>query len=80
MTLRLPSLIAAIALVPALAACGESPPPPPPPLSDAALAAVTADAGAPKDQLARQVDELFTTEGLGETRAVVLYAGGKLAA
>jgi CubicO group peptidase (beta-lactamase class C family) len=50
------------------------------PLSEAALAAVTADAGAPKDQLARQIDDLFTMEDLGETRAVVVMADGNLAA
>ncbi|BDI59731.1 hypothetical protein MACH05_02910 [Qipengyuania nanhaisediminis] len=62
-----------------LAACGPSEPVPPP-LSDKALAAVTADAGAPRDQLAREVDDLFSGEGLGETRALVVLAGGKLAA
>lgn len=50
------------------------------PLSEAALAAVTTDAGAPKDQLARAIDDLFTRAGLGETRAVVVMANGKLAA
>ena len=53
-----------------LAACGSTPPGQAP-LSEAALAAVTADAGAPKDQLARSIDDLFTMPGLGETRAVV---------
>ncbi|WP_296721150.1 serine hydrolase [Erythrobacter sp.] len=62
-----------------LAACGTAPPAEIP-LSDAALAAVTADAGAPKDQLARQIDDLFTGEGLGETRAVVVMVDGDLAA
>ncbi|WP_407875378.1 serine hydrolase domain-containing protein [Qipengyuania nanhaisediminis] len=83
MTSRSHPLIAAIALLPApallLAACGPSEPVPPP-LSDKALAAVTADAGAPRDQLAREVDDLFSGEGLGETRALVVLAGGKLAA
>ena len=50
------------------------------PLSDAAKAAVTANAGAPKDRLAREIDDLFTKPGLGETRAVVVMANGKLAA
>lgn len=50
------------------------------PLSDEALAAVTDDAGAPKDQLARQLDDVFTAPGVGETRAVVIMANGKLAA
>ena len=80
MITRLASSIAAIALLPALASCGSAPPDALPPLSDEALAAVTEDAGAPRDQLARQVDELFTMEGLGETRAVLLYADGRLAA
>ncbi|MEQ5788212.1 serine hydrolase [Erythrobacter sp. NFXS35] len=72
----------AVVLAPALlmlAACGAAPPAQTP-LSDAALAAVTADAGAPKDQLARQIDDLFTQPGLGETRAVVVMADGDLAA
>ena len=63
-----------------LAGCGTATPPAEVPLAPAALAAVTADAGAPKDQLARQIDDLFTIEGLGETRAVVVMAEGKLAA
>jgi CubicO group peptidase (beta-lactamase class C family) len=62
-----------------LSACGATAPAEAP-LSEAALAAVTADAGAPKDQLARQIDEMFTAPGVGETRAVVLMANGKLAA
>jgi CubicO group peptidase (beta-lactamase class C family) len=72
----------ALLLAPALllvAGCSAAPPAETP-LSEAALAAVTADAGAPKDQLARQIDDLFTLEGLGETRAVVVMADGKLAA
>jgi len=72
----------AAALAPALlllAACGASAPVETP-LSKAALAAVTADAGAPRDQLARQLDDLFSAPGLGETRAVVVMADGKLAA
>ncbi|QFT76296.1 serine hydrolase [Erythrobacter sp. THAF29] len=70
---------APVALAITLAACGSAPPATPP-LSDEALAAVTENAGAPKDQLARQVDDLFIKEGLGETRAVVLMANGELAA
>lgn len=80
MTARLKASIAAAALVPALASCGEPAPAAPPPLSQKALDAVSQDAGAPMDQLAREIDELFTKEGLGETRAVYLYADGKLAA
>ncbi|ODT00701.1 MAG: serine hydrolase [Erythrobacter sp. SCN 62-14] len=71
----------ALALVPALlvAGCGNAPAAPPP-LSDQALAAVTDQAGAPRDQLAREIDDLFTLPGLGETRAVVVMADGELAA
>lgn len=81
MNQRLPSLIAAAALLPSLVSCGGSATTPPlPPLSEEALAAVTDNAGAPRDQLARQIDELFTTEGLGETRAVLVMADGSIAA
>ncbi len=72
----------AVLLAPALlllTGCGVATPAETP-LSEAALAAVTDDAGAPKDQLARQIDEIFTAPGVGETRAVVLMANGKLAA
>lgn len=82
MTLGSPAHNRAALLAPALlmlAACGSTPPGQAP-LSDAALAAVTVDAGAPKDQLARSIDDLFTMPGLGETRAVVVMANGKLAA
>lgn len=82
MTLGSPAHNRAALLAPALlmlAACGSTPPGQAT-LSEAALAAVTADAGAPKDQLARSIDDLFTMPGLGETRAVVVMANGKLAA
>ena len=82
MTLGSPAHNRAALLAPALlmlTACGSTPPGQAP-LSEAALAAVTADAGAPKDQLARSIDDLFTMPGLGETRAVVVMANGKLAA
>ncbi|WP_298470608.1 serine hydrolase [uncultured Erythrobacter sp.] len=74
------SLIAGLALLPSLASCGSAPPAGPAPLTDEALAAVTDKAGAPKDQLAREVDELFTLEGLGETRALVVMSDGEIAA
>ncbi len=77
---RLHSLIAIVALMPSLAACGGATDGALPPLSDEALAAVTDNAGAPKDQLARSVDELFAEEGQGETRAVLVMSGGKIAA
>lgn len=84
MMARFKSSTAAFALLPALAfaaaSCGQAPPAALPELSAEAKAAVTADAGAPSDQLARQVDELFTMKGLGETRAVLLMVDGKIAA
>jgi CubicO group peptidase (beta-lactamase class C family) len=71
----------ALALMPSLllAGCGNAPAAPAP-LPDEALAAVTDLAGAPRDQLARAVDDLFTLPGLGETRAVVVMADGEIAA
>ncbi len=82
MTLRPAVLNRAIVLAPALlliAGCSAAPPAEAP-LSQEALAAVTDKAGAPKDQLARQIDDLFTIKGLGETRAVVVMADGEIAA
>ncbi len=78
-TLRSLLPIATLALLPALSSCGDVPLGPAP-LSEDALAAITADAGAPTSELAREVDDLFTHEGLGETRALVLMQDGKVAA
>lgn len=78
-----PVLNRAAALAPALlvmAGCSAGTPAERPPLTEAARAAVSADAGAPRAQLAREIDDLFTLPGLGETRAVVVIADGKLAA
>ena len=61
-------LIAALALLPPLAGC-SSQPEPPVPLTKEALAAVAKAPGAPTKELAREVDDLFTKDGLGETRA-----------
>ena len=71
--------IASLAMLPALLSCGEVPQDPAP-LTDAALAAVTDNAGAPTEDLARQVDDLFSQEGLGETRALVVMQDGEIAA
>ena len=74
-------LIVLLALLPALAGCGggksaaiETP------LSDKALAAIGSDPGAPREQLARAVDALFTADGLGETRAVIVMHNGHIVA
>ncbi|MFN4113430.1 MAG: serine hydrolase domain-containing protein [Sphingomonadaceae bacterium] len=79
MVVRYLPLIAMLGLLPSLAACSEQPAAPAP-LSEAALAAVTKEAAAPRDQLAREVDDLFTKPELGETRAVVIMNGGRIAA
>ncbi|MEM6907558.1 MAG: serine hydrolase [Pseudomonadota bacterium] len=79
MSLRF-ALIVAAACLPSLTSCSEAAPAQPLALSEEALASITADAGAPRDQLAREVDDLFSVEGLGETRAVLLLADGKIAA
>jgi CubicO group peptidase (beta-lactamase class C family) len=70
------------ALLPALlvAGCGDAPPAPQPPLAPAALEAVVAEPGADREKLARAVDALFTAEGIGETRAVVVMHGGAIVA
>ncbi len=76
-------LNAGLAVMPALlllAGCGSKAPAGSAPLGEAALSAVTDTAGAPRDQLARELDDLFTAPGLGETRAVVVIAKGELAA
>ncbi len=67
------------ALLPVLAAC-SSQPAPPAPLDREALAAVRAEPGAPTAQLARALDEVFTADGVGETRAVLVMHGGRIAA
>ena len=74
------SIMLATTLATGLAGCGDAEPVGEPPLSEEALGAVTENPGAPTRQLARQVDDLFTMEGLGETRAVVLMHGGTIAA
>lgn len=77
---RFPNL--ALAALPALllAACGDPGPPPVPPLTPEALEAVAEDPGAPREKLARAIDNLFTAEGIGETRAVLVLRGGEVVA
>lgn len=78
--------IASLALLPApllaLAACGggTDEAAAPPPLSEAALDAVVADPGAPREDLARRIDHLFTGQGMGETRAVIVMHDGRIVA
>ena len=81
MTPRLPRLSLALAAFSSLAACGgPQAPRAEPPLSRDALAVVTDKAGAPRQDLARAVDRLFTDPAVGETRAVVVMANGAIAA
>lgn len=80
---RLP--IASFALPPALllalAACGsEAPSPADAPPGEAAMAAISADPGAPREELARRVDALFTSPDAAETRAVIVMHDGAIAA
>lgn len=75
------SLIAALALVPALAACGtgganETAAP----LSAEAMKAVDRNAGAPRSALAREIDALFADEAVGKTRAVLILRQGRIVA
>lgn len=71
--------IASLAMLPPLSSCGEVQQEPAP-LSEEALAAVTEDAGAPARDLAREMDDLFSKEGLGETRAFLVMQNGVVAA
>ena len=64
----------------ALAACGQDGPPPPPPIPAEALAAVELEPGVSREALARAIDELFTADGIGETRAVVVMHEGEIVA
>jgi CubicO group peptidase (beta-lactamase class C family) len=80
MIMRLRSLIPALAVTSSLVACGTPGVPEQRPLDKAALAAVTDNAGAPRTELARAIDTLFVDPAIGETRAVVVMSGGKLAA
>ncbi|MFV0643803.1 MAG: serine hydrolase domain-containing protein [Sphingomonadaceae bacterium] len=75
-------LIACAALLPSLVACSSSDTPETlPPLTPEARAAVTVeDPGAPTEELAREIDDLFTHADVGETRAVVIMRGGSIIA
>lgn len=80
MILRPAPLIALLLSATSLASCGSSGPAEPPPLSDEALAAIGKEPGAPTKALARETDDLFTLDELGETRALVVMHGGEIAA
>lgn len=50
------------------------------PLSAEAMDAVADEAGTPREELARKVDALFSREGIGETRAVIVMHDGRIVA
>lgn len=65
----------------ALAGCGASETKAPEPISEEAMAAIAENPGAARDQLARRTDALFTKQdAIGETRALIVMHGGKIAA
>lgn len=77
MTTRRRSLILPWLLLPSLLGCSGDPASEPPPLSDQALAAVETSPGAPRERLARAIDELFADENAGSTRALLILQGGR---
>ncbi|MBC2670809.1 serine hydrolase [Novosphingobium piscinae] len=66
-------------LLAALTACSRGTPGPVP-LDPAALAAVDPAPGVPRTALARAVDDLFAADRMGETRALLVFSGGRLVA
>lgn len=80
MTRLLRSLIASLALLPALAGCGGSAPEPVPPPSDQSLAAIKPRPGVDRQQLARRMDALFAKDGPGTTQALIVMHGGEIVA
>jgi CubicO group peptidase (beta-lactamase class C family) len=75
-----PSLVTALLPALLLAACSEPAPQPKPPLPAAAFDAVADEPGTDRKRLAEAVDALFTREGIGETRAVIVMHAGEVAA
>src|SRR5688572_12137719 len=76
----IPSHLAALLPALLLLGCGEPAPQAEPPLPPAALAAVAEEPGVDREALARAVDALFTREGIGETRALIVLHAGEVAA
>ena len=74
-------LILTLLLMPSLSGCGSGPADAgPPPLSGEALAAVGENAGVSRERLARAIDNLFTDEEAGETRALLVMYRGRIVA
>ncbi|GAA4046707.1 serine hydrolase domain-containing protein [Parerythrobacter jejuensis] len=76
---RQATLIASVTLLTSLVACGDVPPVERE-LTQEAIAAVAQEPGAPTRQLARQIDDLFVDETVGETRAALVMHNGAIAA
>lgn len=76
---RLPHILALLAL-PTLWGCGKSAPEPLPPPSDASLAAIKDDGGAPHELLGRAIDALFDSASVGNTEALVVMKRGSVIA
>jgi len=76
---RIPHILALLAL-PTLWGCGESATVGPPPASKEALAAISDDGGAPREELGRALDGLFDAEAVGHTSAVVIMKRGSVIA
>ena len=77
-----PILTAAIgaSLSISLAACSEPAEQLPKPLSKAAVAAIASDPAAPREQVAREVDDVFTADGVSETRELLVLKDGAIVA
>lgn len=77
-----PSFVSALLPVLLLAGCAEPAPAPAPvpTLTAVALEAVSENSGTDREALARAIDDLFTREGIGETRAVIVMHAGEVAA
>ncbi|WP_407673047.1 serine hydrolase domain-containing protein [Novosphingobium beihaiensis] len=76
---RLPHILALLAL-PTLWGCGQSAPEGPPPPSNASIAAIKDDGGAPQVPLARAIDALFDADSVGRTEALVIMKRGSVIA
>jgi len=74
-----PSFLAALLPALLLAGCDRSPAAVEP-VAGKALEAVSRAPGADRAKLARAVDALFTEQGIGETRAVIVMHAGQIAA
>jgi CubicO group peptidase (beta-lactamase class C family) len=81
--LRLRLFILSLAVLPALAVagCGNRTETGDSEAETAApLDGIVANPGAPREELARRIDKLFTAEGMGETRAVIVLHDGQTVA